>query len=99
MGEYYLDLLIKAVILTYLVWGFAFSIHALLIMCRTKSAILWARRWYSPKIFYLESIIFYPMIFLTYLLFEMLPLLFGFNRDPFRFDIDNLVNRAFYDEI
>ncbi len=99
MGEYYLDLLIRAIILTYLVWGFAFSIHALLIMCRTKSAIKWARRWYSPKVFRLESFIFYPMIFIAYILFEMLPFFIGINKEPFRFNIDNLSNIVFYEDM
>lgn len=93
------DMIIAFIIYTYLVWGFAFSIHAMLIMCGVESAIRWAKRWYSPKAFIIETYIFYPMILIGYLFLELIPKALGITQEFVRFDIPGMINRAFHDEL
>ena len=62
-----------AIILTYITWGFAFSIELLLAHNGVKSAIEWFKRHYKPKTFSIEFKIFYPMIVTMHLFLEIIP--------------------------
>jgi lysylphosphatidylglycerol synthetase-like protein (DUF2156 family) len=62
-----------AVLLTYIVWGFAFSIELLLAHNGVSSAIGWFKRHYKPNSFKLEFKIFYPMIIVMHILLEIIP--------------------------
>ena len=95
MGDYYIELLFKALAYTYIVWGFTFSIHLLLVMARVESAIKWAKKWYSPKGLYYEIVIFFPMIYICYILLEIIPSLLGIEKNPMRFNLDNIVSIVF----
>ncbi len=98
MVEYYTNLLFKALAYTYVVWGFAFSIQALLVMNKVKAAIKWTRKWYSAKGFYYEIVVFFPMIYISYVLFEILPALLGIDKKVVKFDVDHLVSNVFEDD-
>jgi len=62
-----------AVLMTYLVWGFAFSIELLLAHNGVEGAIVWFKKHYKPKSFKVEFKIFYPMIILMHLFLEIIP--------------------------
>ena len=62
-----------AMLLTYLTWGFAFSIELLLAHNGVEGAINWFKHHYKPKTFSLEFKIFYPMIKLMHILLEIIP--------------------------
>ena len=68
------------VILTYLSWGFVFSIQLLLVHHRVPTAISWFQERYSYRAFSIEYWVFYPMLWLFFLLFERLPHLFHHDR-------------------
>ncbi len=68
-------------IMTYLVWGFVFSIQLLLVHNRSQPAIEWFRGHYSYKSFELEYMIFYPMVWVFYFLWDYLPSIFYRDRD------------------
>ena len=69
------------VIMTYLVWGFVFSIQLALVHNNSKSAIDWFREHYTFKTFNLEYRVFYPMIWVFYFLWDYLPSIFYKDRD------------------
>ena len=62
-----------AVILTYITWGFAFTIELLLAHNGVKSAIDWFKKHYNAKTFEIEFKIFYPMMLVMYFLLEIIP--------------------------
>lgn len=62
-----------AIVLTYIPWGFAFTIEMLLAHNGVESAINWFKKHYSPNMFKVEFIIFYPMLLLMYVLLEIIP--------------------------
>jgi len=62
-----------AVLMTYIVWGFAFSIELLLAHNGVDSAIKWFKTHYKPNSFKLEFKIFYPMIIVMHILLEIIP--------------------------
>ncbi len=62
-----------AVLMTYIVWGFAFTIELLLAHNGVKSAINWFKKHYTIKTFEIEYKIFYPMMLIMYLLLEIIP--------------------------
>lgn len=99
MGGLWLDLLTTAFIATYIVWGFTFAIHSLLILHKSKTAILWARKWYTPKGFMIETYVFSPIIYIAYFLFEVMPGMIGISDEVLKLDFDQLVQTAFYDTI
>ncbi len=62
-----------AIALTYITWGFAFTIELLLAHNGVESAINWFKKHYSVKAFEIEYKIFYPMMIVMYLLLEVIP--------------------------
>ena len=62
-----------AIILTYITWGFAFTIELLLAHNGVESAIKWFKKHYKPKSFMIEFKIFYPMMMIMYFLLEIIP--------------------------
>jgi len=62
-----------AILLTYVTWGFAFTIELLLAHNGVQSAIDWFKKHYSVKAFEIEFKIFYPMMIIMYLLLEIIP--------------------------
>jgi len=64
---------IKAIALTYITWGFAFTIELLLAHNGVQSAIDWFKKHYKPNTFKIEYKIFYPMMMLMYVLLEIIP--------------------------
>ncbi len=68
-------------VMTYIVWGFVFSIQLLLVHNQSASAIEWFKRYYSYKSFELEYKIFYPMVWIFYFLWDYLPAIFYKDKD------------------
>jgi hypothetical protein len=67
-----------AIAMSYFVWGLVFSIELLLVNDGNQGAIKWFQERYNFKSFELEYRAFYPMIWLFFLLFEIIPhYLFG----------------------
>lgn len=62
-----------AAILTYLVWGFVIAFEMVLAMGGASWACRWLKKHHTYKQLYAESIVFYPMILLGYLLLELIP--------------------------
>jgi len=62
-----------AILLTYIVWGFAFSIELLLAHNGVDSAIKWFKVHYKINSFKIEFKIFYPMIIVMHILLEIIP--------------------------
>lgn len=99
MDGVWLDMLTTAAIATYIVWGMTFSIHALLILHKSTSAIKWARHWYTPKNFMIEIYIFSPLLYIAYFFLELLPGMLGISSEILRLDFDDLMQTAFYDPL
>jgi hypothetical protein len=59
--------------LSYITWGFVFSIELLLVDQKVESAIEWFQKRYTFKSFKREYYAFYPMVLLLHLLIEVLP--------------------------
>jgi hypothetical protein len=59
--------------LTYLSWGFVFAMQLLLVLNDVPSAIAWFRRHYTFRTFRVEYTFFYPMLWVMYLLLEVIP--------------------------
>lgn len=59
--------------MTYLIWGFIFSIELLLVDNDVKSAIEWFKERYNFESFKREYYAFYPMMYLLYILIELFP--------------------------
>ena len=70
-------------VMTYIVWGFVFSIQLLLVHNHSKAAIDWFKAHYSYKSFELEYRVFYPMIWIFYFLWDYLPAIFYKDRDEY----------------
>jgi len=81
-------------ILTYICWGFVFAIEALLLMHGRPEAVEWVKSRYSFKTFRIESLIFMPMIYLFYILLEIIPGLIGLESAVLRFSPKELIERA-----
>jgi len=64
------------VLLTYLSWGFVFSIQLLLVHHHVPSAAAWFQERYTYRTFRMEYRIFYPMLWIFYCLLECLPRFF-----------------------
>ncbi len=62
-----------AVLMTYIVWGFAFSIELLLAHNGVEGAIVWFKKHYNVKSFKVEFKIFYPMIIVMHIFLEIIP--------------------------
>jgi hypothetical protein len=63
--------------LSYITWGFVFSIELLLVDQNVESAIEWFQKRYTFKSFKQEYYVFLPMMYLLYTLIEILPSLFS----------------------
>lgn len=70
---YGIEAVILVAVMTYFVWGLMFSIEVLLVDNNVKSAIEWFQQRYDFKSFRIEYYAFYPMIYILYLLVELLP--------------------------
>jgi hypothetical protein len=64
------------IILTYITWGFAFSIELLLVHNDTSTAIEWFEKYYTFKTFKREYYAFYPILWIMYFLLDIMPYLF-----------------------
>ena len=95
MEYFYLKVISIVIVITYLCWGFAFALQSLLILRGTKNAIKWAKNWYSPKVFFYELIIFSPIIYIFYLLFELFPSILLLDDNIVKFDINKIFDIVF----
>ena len=68
--------------MTYLIWGFIFSIEVLLVDNDVKSAIEWFKKRYTFESFKWEYYAFYPMMLILYVLIELFPSLL--HREQFK---------------
>ncbi len=94
---YWLIFVALATSLTYLVWGFVVAVEVVLGMSGSGVALRWIKAHHSYKHLYVEVLVFYPMILLTYLFLELVPhYLFGALLTPF--DMDELFERLFGDD-
>jgi hypothetical protein len=59
--------------MTYLIWGLIFSIELLLVDNGVESAVEWFRDRYDFKSFKMEYYAFYPMMYVLYVLIELIP--------------------------
>ncbi len=64
---------IIAVAMTYVIWGFVFSIELLLAHNGVEGAIVWFKKHYKVNSFKVEFKIFYPMIIVMHILLEIIP--------------------------
>ncbi len=64
---------VLVVILTYLSWGFVFALQLLLVHHQVSTAIDWFVARYTYRTFRAEYRIFYPMLWLFYLLLDVIP--------------------------
>ncbi len=87
-----------AAILTYLSWGFVVAIETVLVMAGSPFAIRWVRRRYKLKFYMFEVYLFYPMIWIGYLLLEVIPWLFHREEPLPKFDIAGAIYRVFKEE-
>ena len=81
-------------ILTYICWGFVFAIQALLLMHGRPEAVEWLKSRYSFRSFRREMVIFMPMIYLFYILLEIIPGLIGLEDVVIKFSPKDLSQRA-----
>ncbi len=72
-------------LLTYLSWGFVFALQLLLVHHQVSAAIDWFVARYTYQMFRIEYYIFYPMLWLLYLLLEVVPSLLA-HEHVIRFD-------------
>ncbi|MEA3492609.1 MAG: hypothetical protein U9R27_11985 [Campylobacterota bacterium] len=64
---------ILVIAITYLIWGFIFSIELLLVDNGVVSAIDWFKRRYDFQSFKWEYYAFYPLLLILYILIELFP--------------------------
>jgi len=64
---------IIAIAMTYVIWGFVFSIELLLAHNGVEGAIVWFKKHYKVNSFKIEFKIFYPMIIVMHILLEIIP--------------------------
>ncbi len=64
---------IIAVVMTYVIWGFTFSIEMLLAHNGVEGAIVWFKKHYTTKSFAVEYRVFYPMMLTMYIFLEVIP--------------------------
>jgi hypothetical protein len=62
-----------AVAMTYIIWGFTFSIEMLLAHNGVEGAIVWFKKHYTTKSFAVEYKVFYPMLLTMYIFLEVIP--------------------------
>lgn len=62
-----------AAILTYIIWGMMFAIQALLFINNVQSAKNWFSDRYTKKTFKREYLWFYPLLWIFYILLEIIP--------------------------
>ncbi len=92
--EYWLIFVALFSTLTYLVWGFIVAFEVVLGMSGSKLALRWIKMHHSYKELYIETLLFYPMILLSYFFLELLPhLLFRARLSPF--DLQALFDTLF----
>ena len=76
---------LMVIAMTYLLWGFVFSIELLLAYHGVESACLWFVQRYTARSFEMEYRIFYPLLWISYFLWDYLPRLFGGKREKLPF--------------
>lgn len=62
-----------AIVATYIIWGFVFSIELLLAHNGVEGAIIWFKKHYKVNSFKVEFKIFYPMLIVMHILLEIIP--------------------------
>lgn len=62
-----------AALLTYMIWGMMFAIQALLFINNVQSAKDWFNDRYNKKTFRCEYLWFYPLLWIFYILLEIIP--------------------------
>ncbi len=62
-----------AIVATYIIWGFVFSIELLLAHNGVEGAIIWFKKHYRVNSFKVEFKIFYPMLIVMHILLEIIP--------------------------
>ena len=84
-----------AAVLTYLVWGFVIAFEVVLAMSGAEWAGQWLKAHHTYRQLYVESIIFYPMILIGYLLLEWVPHYLFRVREMTPFDMQRLFDRLY----
>lgn len=97
--EFIFKVVLLFAFLTYIVWGFIFGIHSMLVLSGSKTAKKWAKFWYSKKGYVYECYIFFPMIYFVFVLVEFLPYIVGLNSDFKGFDFEKIKDISFMDEV
>jgi len=96
--EFIAKTVVLIVVLTYIVWGFIFGVHSLLVVGGSVSAKKWAKYWYGKKGYLYECYVFFPMIYFVYILFEFLPAILGLDREFKPFDFTKISDTSFFEE-
>jgi len=86
-------LIFYGAIVTYIVLGFIVAFEAMLALNGVPGAIEWIRMHHSPRTFWRMLLLFLPILHLLYLLFEVIPNLFGEPRSPF--DLERIYSNVF----
>ena len=86
-----------AAVLTYLVWGFIIGFEVVLAMNGTKWACKWLKKHHTYKQMYWESVLFYPMILISYALLEWVPHYVFRVKEYTPFDLQLLFERLYGD--
>ncbi len=73
MVMYGIEGAIMVIAITYLIWGFMFSIELLLVDNDVTSAIDWFKKRYDFQSFQWEYYAFYPLLLILYILIELFP--------------------------
>ncbi len=68
---------VMVVVMTYILWGFVFALQLLLVNSGSRRSLVWFKERYRYRSFYIEYRVFYPMLWIFYILFELIPHYFG----------------------
>lgn len=82
-------------ILTYLAWGFIIGFESILALNYSRFAINWIKNHHSPKTFQYMLIIFLPMLYLCYFLFDIIPFLLKIDNELIKFDLERIYNNIY----
>jgi hypothetical protein len=64
---------IIVIIIGYFIWGLGFAIEILLVHNGSSGAVEWFKRRYTKKSFEMEYLVFYPVLWIFYFLFDVVP--------------------------
>ncbi len=97
--EFIYYFLIYGAILTYIAWGIIIGIESILALNGSKFAIKWIKSRHKAKNFEYMLIIFLPIIFLCYILLEIIPFLLKIENRVIRFDLTKIYNNIYINPI